>query len=321
MISPCRLLPFAACLLFLVLSPYGVEAQGNETDPSMEASSGNETMPIDELAGLYLSTIGQFAYYPPEGDRPNDLEGTKAIQVAASIQFTSIDTISPGESEFTVSYRAFMMWNKAQCNQSRTHARACDPDKGTDFQFFTAPSLMGSSSNKYRMKFENLNAGVYQDAGLDYATPDGILIEQQSTFSKTFNVKYYPYEYHELELSFLSFYSNNLLELTTWPEVEPGGIKPSVPPGWSLEGIRCEVSLTDGNRQTDEVGGGEFELLFGQLSCKIGVSRYISCWKMNTFFLPFCILHFIDRFLLLIFVAEQPLDGGGLLSCSLAVSF
>lgn len=278
---PSFLRSLVAPLFLLAISSAVVGQSGNETSFT--------TVPIDELAQVYQDTILQFPFFPPTEDLPDSINGTSPVQVVVSMQFTSIDTILPGESEFAVSYRISVFWNKAACSQTVTHQQACSPDSGLRF-IGVPPNIKEIPETTFQAFFEDPNAGVYEQQGLTDLQPDLAMVEQKAIFAKTFNVRYYPYEYHELEFVLNSFYSTDFVEFTNFPGVDPASLNPSVPAGWVLEDIVCEPRVTSGDRVTDDLSGGTFSLSFAQYHCVVAVSRTTPGWWWTSFLLFVCLI-------------------------------
>lgn len=145
--------------------------------------------------------------------------------------FTSIDEISPGDSRFTVSSRTLMYWKTKDCNQTNVHQLACEAhvDNGHGFKFLMAENSVDNKMTLF--SFPGIHSEEFARRGLEDLQPDAdISMGNQVTIKQTFDERYFPFEYHELEISYQSVYTTNFVQLALLPDIDPGMLEPEVPP-------------------------------------------------------------------------------------------
>jgi len=270
---------------------------GRETFASHHAypprrTSSTPPVSREEVAAIYKDVFSSYAVFPPITDSYTvwqDPNLTRPIEVAIGTVFTSIDTIDPGNSEFSVSSRSMMYWKRDDCNQTIVHQDACRRNlgRGSDndgFKFLRSENDAGGGTTRL-LNVPNIHSQVFADRGLQELQPDADIFEQyQVTFKQTFDMRLYPFEYHELDVSYTSAYSSNIVALTDLPGVDAGMLNPSVPAGWTLEGISCESGMPSSEgRAMAEITG--FDIPFATYRCIIAVSRTNQGWWLTSFLL------------------------------------
>jgi len=243
-----------------------------------EAQGGNET----DLAEIYWDVLTSYHAFPPLDTAAVWQNGTvEPIQAVIAAIVVSVDVISPATSEFTVGMRKLLYWNREACNQTEAHQHACDnPILG--LHFLTAKERVGDPEINYELHRDEAHTAEFAALGLPELTPSLDIVEEQVTFKQQFDMRTYPYEYHNLEIAYTSLYSSNIVNLTTFP-VDAGAIIPSVPAGWTLQDVNCVVSTGQEGRAITEVSQGE--IFFMTLLCTIQVSRRNTGWWMTSFLL------------------------------------
>jgi len=274
--SPILLL--SACLVL------GAQAQ-EEQPKAVQAETQSD------LASIYEDVFFSYQVWPPMSANATvwkTKNATRPIEVVLGLAFVSIDTIDPGDSEFTVTSRQITYYKEADCNQTETHRDACSHRIGNQFKFIkTDRSIPGSASNSMRLDIPNAHSQAFASRGLQNVQPSAEFVDNQVTYKHTFDMRTYPFEFHNLEVSYTAAYSSNVVKLSQMPSVDPGIMNPSVPPGWRLEGVDCKVGISNGGRAIAEYADGTME--FYNYLCTIQVSRENAGWWMTSF-LIFCAL-------------------------------
>jgi hypothetical protein len=104
-------------------------------------------------------------------------------------------------------------------------------------------------------------------------------------FTQTYDMRYYPYEVHGLEVTLTSLYSSNVVNITPFPALDKGLIAPSVPNGWNYLGIQCKTFSRNTGRAINELSDEDSTIDFIVYSCTIYVSRTNPGWWLTSFFL------------------------------------
>jgi hypothetical protein len=76
------------------------------------------------------------------------------------------------------------------------------------------------------------------------------------TFQQQLDVRTYPYEYRNLEIKYTSFYSSNIVNMSTFP-VQAGTSDPTVPAGWTPRDACCSITAGQRGRVFTEISEGE----------------------------------------------------------------
>ena len=194
----------------------------------------------------------------------------------------SIDDISPGDSEFTVTSRVIIYWRKSDCNQTSLHQLACDTrlNNGNGVRFIRSTTSKGTPSLGGVLYVPDINEQVFVRNGQTDLQPDAELISGQTTFSHRFDMRNFPFEFHALNVSSVSAYSDNVVSLTSF-DVDPAALNPTVPPGWTLQGVQCEVNKSNKGRTNPAVPTRPFH----SYDCVIYVSRRNPSWWLTSFLL------------------------------------
>jgi len=233
------------------------------------------------LTEIYLEVFNSYNVAPPLGTAAEWTSGEiSPLQVSIISLLQSIDVISPGESEFTVTLRTALYWNREACNNTAAHQYACDNAVNT-FHFIApvnAPEETVSSASYW----ETLHEEDMTADGLEDLIPSVESIETQTTFRQQFDVETYPYEYHWLTFTFGNAFSKNVVNLTQFP-IATDVIPPSVPAGWTYERAYCEVVEDGATRASGEVSGND--IVFANYQCNILVSKSNTGWWMTSFLL------------------------------------
>ena len=245
----------------------------------------------DELAALYQNALQQYTAFPPLDPDPEIYtnSSTVPIDVVAGQVVLSIDDISPGSSEFTVTTRTVIYWPKNSCNQTIAHEFACNEKQVSGFRFFTQENVNTPTQVLLDISQENIHSKFFEDAQQEELIPDAELVEGRTTYKQAFDMRYYPYEVHELKVSLSSLYSSNIVKISRFPNYDTGIITPKVPSGWTYIGNQCQTFFrnTDSGRVITDISLEGDQINFEVYSCSIYVSRTNPGWWITSFLLFF----------------------------------
>ena len=277
-------------LLLTILLPFVL------TIAAATARSTSPPSSIEETAQIYKEIFASYHVFPPLTSnssiwQDSNYEAARLhpIQVVVGTVFTSVDEISPGDSRFTVSSRTLMYWKTKDCNQTNVHQLACEAhvDNGQGFKFLIAENSIDTKMTL--LSFPNIHSEEFTRRGLEDLQPDAdISMSNQITVKQTFDERYFPFEYHELEVSYQSVYTTNVVQLALLPDIDPGILAPEVPPGWKLHGITCGAGISNEGRAMRQITGAD--LTYSTLRCTIAVSRTNPGWWITSFLLFACLL-------------------------------
>jgi hypothetical protein len=180
---------------------------------------------------------------------------------------------------------SIVYWKKNDCNQTEVHEYACTHslDGGKGFKFLRAENCVDEPTKAIRIEVPNAHSQEFSDRGFEDLQPDADIVENQIVYKQTFDVRYYPYEFHELRVSYESLYSTDIVSLSMLPNIDPGVLNPSVPPGWTLENVSCHTGSTQKGRAISEITG--YDIFFPTFDCTIQVSRKNAGWWLTSFLL------------------------------------
>ncbi len=231
----------------------------------------------NDFGETLVYAYSQYDTFPPLDPDPTifDKEHIRPTQVFTTQQVLSIDEIKPGESEFTARVLSGTYWSVDGCNQTETHRHACDNilSEGKGNHFFKADNskepadlLMSVRKNDvHRNIFDRMNRTQYI-ANVEY-------LETVGKYKHQFDMKYYPWEIHALEISHSSLYSTKIVDIQMLFDQNFQDAV-TVPGGWKYIGSYCEIS----NKPFDT-----HEL--AKVSCKYYVTRFSLGWWITSFLL------------------------------------
>lgn len=163
------------------------------------------------------------------------------IEVGIHVILQNIQSIQPNKGTFTANTRHGMVWSNASCYNDEATEIACG-SRIDDF-FFIYPVAADQTTGKgmvYINDFENKEIQGPETARVDYTLTS-------STFKQSYDMATYPYEAHKLRMKWLSFFSNNVVNITSWnvkleseSELESIGM----PQGWSIKYFNCWVDTS-----------------------------------------------------------------------------
>ena len=214
----------------------------------------------------------------------------------------SIEDIAPGQSEFTAHSSVMVYWTRDRCNQTEAQRVACKKRlrQGNGLRFFREKNARGAPFVWAHMQFPEAHHAVFDEWNRSDVQPDGEIIDLTTTYKHQFEMRYFPYEVHGLEVTLNALYSSNVVQVSSFPNLDRGSIPPSVPKGWTYLGTNCHTYLGDGgslvrsinqlsSEEEQENGGTQFY----SYQCTIYVSRRNTGWWLSSFLL-FCALLLIS---------------------------
>jgi len=237
-----------------------------------------------KLNDLYFEFMSNVSAFPPvDAAEVWDNPSITPIQAAFATIIVSIDDIAPQNSEFTITTRDIMYFTKNDCNQTAAHRLACDTpiDK---VHFLDPLRIKGEPTVMYAYNFDEIHKSEFESLGLGDLVPSADMVQGQTVFAQQFDVKTYPYEYHYLKVQYASQFSSEILNLTMFPGIDPGILRPSVPPGWTLHDIQCNTAVGEGGRA---IALFQQRIVFPTYTCNILVSRNNTGWWFTSFLLFF----------------------------------
>jgi len=233
------------------------------------------------LTDLYLQVYSSYNVFPPLGMAAEWTSGEiSPIDASVLTLLLSVDVISPGDSEFTVTVRTAMYWNREACNSTEAHQYACG--NKVNNMHFIAPENAPSEHVFSASYFEKIHEEEMIALGFEDLIPSVEIVEEQITFRQQFDVETYPYEYHWLTFTFGNSFSNNVVNLTQFP-IATDIIQPTVPNGWTFQRAYCGVVEDSAKRASGAISGNS--ILFSNYQCNILVSRDNTGWWMTSFLL------------------------------------
>lgn len=272
-------------LLSLLLAWTCSGQESNET--SFGGQESNET----SLGQLYFDILTSYDAYPPlDSAAAWKNETITPIRAVIAGIVVSVDNISPSTSEFTVSTRKILYFDRNACNQTQAHQYACETQTG-NLHFMLALRTVGDPDIQYELHQEQIHESEFELRGIPELTPSLDIIQDQVTYKQEFDVRTYPYEYHNLKIDITSLYSSNIVQLELLP-LEAGMLQPTVPQGWTLRDVQCNVITSQAGRAISQLSDGG-RIAFSTYSCEILVSRTNTGWWMTSFLL-FIGLNFIS---------------------------
>jgi len=294
--------------------------RNNVAEAAQETSNDNNA---EEIAVLYEQALTLYDVFPPmdpdyriwsdgipDNNNKDNNNGTttnmipiEPVQVVVGVVLRSIEDISPGQSEFTAHSSVVMYWTRDRCNQTRTQRVACNKRlrQGDGLRFFREKNARGAPFVWAVMQFPEAHQAVFDQWNRSDVQPDGEIIDLTTTYKHQFDLRYFPYEVHGLELTLNTLYSSNVVQVSSFPNLDRGSIPPSVPKGWKYLGTNCHTYLGDGGRlvrsisqlsseeEQENTGGTHFY----SYQCTIYVSRRNTGWWVSSFLL-FCALLLIS---------------------------
>ena len=231
-----------------------------------------------------VNVVSQYDSFPPLDSDPTVLkiEQPTPIHVLTNLQVISIDDIEPGKSQFTARVLSRTYWRTDACNQTNTHEYACK-------------TILAGNKGNHLLKPDNIKEPVHQDMtirgknmhrnafdrmNMSEIVVDGEYIESIGKYNHQFDMKYYPWEIHGLELVYSSIYTSNIVEIETFQLNKDSKAQIPVPGGWTFIGSYCEAS-------NHTAYGGYY---WSTITCKYYVTRCSIGWFVTSFLLFICLV-------------------------------
>jgi len=257
-----------------------------------------------EIAAVYEHALLQYDVFPALDPDPSIWLGEsnttiRPVEAVIAVIVRSIDSISPGSSEFAATTSSSIYWSKNDCNQTMTHKLACSKrlNRGEGLRFVRQENAVGGAlETTLQLFYPNAHQTVFEQLGLTDIQPNAEVIVATNTYKNSFDVRHFPYEVHALDLKFTSIYSSNVVRLSSFPNYDNGLVAPRVPAGWEYLGVDCRTFIDDTSRtisvlyeSADEYDKERGGIQFYTYQCTIFVARKNAGWWMTSFFL-FCAL-------------------------------
>jgi len=260
-------------LLLLLWFARGVETQANPGE--------------HDLGQLYYDVLSSYNVFPPldTGETFNSEDvSIDPIQAVFSLVLVSVDVISPGQSYFSVSTRKVMYWNKESCNLTMAHGYICSRII-EGLHFLQPVRSVGDAKIINELHLDAIHEADFEALNLTSLTPAVDVVEDQVTYMQQFDVKTYPYEYHNLVIELAATASSNVVNLTSFAMIDPTALSPTVPQGWTLRGIDCFVQTAQEGRAISEFSDGAIN--FPSYICNVLVSKVNTGGWMTSYLLFF----------------------------------
>ena len=154
----------------------------------------------------------------------------------------AIDSISPGTSEFTATTRTTYYYTPEHCNQTVAQQYACDTtlSNGNGLKFFASSLAKSLPERRLFLSQENVHATKFEKDGKNL-TLNAEQVETRGTYFKNYDMRYFPWEIHVLEIPLTSLYTSNIVNVVQFPgNVESYG-SPVVPNGTCINDFKLLV--------------------------------------------------------------------------------
>lgn len=243
----------------------------------------NPVTSADDNAAYLLDLALSYPAYPPIDPDPSIwTEGAiKPIDVYVLQNILSINSISPGSSEFTATTRTSYFWTPENCNQTQAQKHACETtlDDGHGLKFFSSHKAKTLPERVLYLSQENIFSEKFEEDGKTDLSLNAEMVETRGTYAKSYDVRYFPWEVHSLEIPLTSLYTTNAVNVIKFPGNVESKVKPLVPNGWELLGTYCDLDTTS---KSDKISN---TLEFTTYMCRVAVSRTNGGWWWTSFLL------------------------------------
>ena len=140
------------------------------------------------------------------------------------------------------------------CNQTKAQLYACETvlSGGNGLKFFTAENAKDLPQRRLFLSEENIHSTKFAEDGYEDLNLSVEQIEQRGTYAKSYNMRYFPWEVHILEIPLTSLYTNNIVNVVQLPGNIESLNEPGVPNGrypiirrWNLitNQLKCVLSV------------------------------------------------------------------------------
>ena len=199
----------------------------------------NPVTSADDNAAYLLDLALSYPAYPPIDPDPSIwTEGAiKPIDVYVLQNILSINSISPGSSEFTATTRTSYFWTPENCNQTQAQKHACETtlDDGHGLKFFSSRKAKTLPERVLYLSQENIFSEKFEEDGKTDLSLNTEMVETRGTYAKSYDMRYFPWEVHSLEIPLTSLYSTNVVNVIKFPGNVESKVKPLVPNGTSIQ--------------------------------------------------------------------------------------
>ena len=274
----------------------------SSSSSSSSGSSGSGTVPGD-VVGLptcdgtqnatKVAAILEFTNFylgwPLDG-RITSAEYTGPLLVSVSVADMQILSIDPAQGSFAIRFSTDMYWEPVSCNTAAL-STACSRRIGA-WYFLTAPE---GGDEKTMVQFDATTEGTLVGTQYGIGCVHGDFLEIKSQISQTYDMSYYPFEAHTLQLRLKSYMSAGHVQLRLL-ERNPVPASQVLPESWQLlQNFTCALS-------NEEVPGhnprGGRSARHNIITCSATVVHVDIDWFFNDFFFFLCIVFAVRRSIL-----------------------
>jgi len=146
----------------------------------------------EELASIYEDAFASYAVFPPINPDPSvwESDDVRPIEVVAGLVIVSVDDISPGSSEFTVTSRMTLYWRANDCNQTETHQLACDTklSGGAGTRFVSSDNAKAPPQVSLDLYLPTIHETIFESQGQTDIQPNAEFMESTSTYTNVSNL-------------------------------------------------------------------------------------------------------------------------------------
>jgi len=196
----------------------------------------NPVTNADDNAAYLLDLALTYPAYPPIDPDPSIwTEGNvKPIDVYVFQKILSVNSISPGSSEFTATTRTSYLWTPENCNQTQAQTYACETtlDDGHGLKFFSSNKAKTLPERVLYFSQENVFSEQFEKDGKTDLILNMEVVETRGTYAKSYDMRYFPWEVHTLEIPLTSLYTTNAVNVMLLPGNVESKMKPLVPNGF-----------------------------------------------------------------------------------------
>ena len=228
--------------------------------------------------------VAQYDSFPPLDSDISvvDRDEVMPIHVLTTKQVLSIDNIEPGTSQFTARIQSGTYWRTDGCNQTKTHEYACNTilsDKKGN-HFFKPDNIKEPVDTDMNIRGENMHRNIFDRMNRSDIITNGEYLETIGRYKHQFDMKFYPWEIHGLEISYSSIYTSNIVTIETSQIFQDLWSQIQVPGGWEYVGSLCNTS-------SHETPGRFYR---SKVTCTYYVTRFSVSWFVTSFLLFLCIV-------------------------------
>ena len=264
---------FVAALAFLSA---GAHASSRELQSAPSGGGGGSTCLSVQDSGKLYDTVHQKSRFPVAASG----DGDTPVEVSLGLVNIRILDISPADQTFTARFNTDMYWEREACEVATVMKTACANRVGT-WYFVVAPE--GGSETITASWTDTTLAGVLQGDFPPTGCVSGDFLEVKSELHHSFDMSWYPFEAHQLELKLESFYSTEYLALQLL-DSSPHQHHSPLPASWTLaRPWSCNNGTAD-TLPNGRFGGRGPPVSFDHITCTCVVARVDMGWFFGSLF-------------------------------------